>query len=57
MGSEVVQAAKWTLVTIPVSNFADQAGKVDLASIEGISFGFNENDSMGTIYIDDIEFR
>jgi hypothetical protein len=48
----VVSASEWTMVSVPLSEFAG----VQLDNIENVNFGFNENHRAGSICIDDIAF-
>ena len=51
-----VSASDWRQVDVPLNNFADNRGTVLNASINNISFTFEQRHGSGTICIDDIAF-
>jgi hypothetical protein len=52
----IVVSDTWTQVAVPLSSFEDDRGRVNMASIANLNFGFNRNHGIGTICIDDLVF-
>jgi hypothetical protein len=53
----LVSALEWRQVTIPLSQFADNDGSINVASIENVSFDFDQAKGSGSICLDDIAFK
>lgn len=53
----LVRSDEWRAIVIPLSDFFDQNGHVDLATIENMSIGFSSAHGSGSICIDEIAFQ
>jgi hypothetical protein len=53
----LVSSNDWRPVRIPLSDFADDEGPVDLKAINNMSIGFSTVHGSGTICIDEIAFQ
>jgi hypothetical protein len=53
----IVDTAEWRQISVPLSAFADRAGKVNPGAVENISIGFSGDHGSGSICVDEIGFQ